>query len=188
MKIANTHEQVLWHFGVGTWKQWKKLKIVTVKINFLWSTGRRNSTTWASGVARLVWTGRVRCETRHVRCVRLVLTEFAGSLRMCPVWTGHIGATPDASDVCVRCCCHFAELSAHASDMDRTRPVWPSCESNVVVSGEHLLAITDRFQTVESTGWCPGNTGRIRCELERVRCERRQWGMWPTAIWCLGLL
>jgi len=75
-----------------------------------------------------------------------VLTQFA---RL----SAHaFGATSDVSDVCVRCWCHFEELTTHASGMDWTRPVCPSSESGAMVSGEYLLATTDSFQTVKSTG------------------------------------
>jgi len=183
VKIANTHAQVLWHFSVGTWKQGNELKLVLVKNSFLWSTGRSNSAHCVSGAARLVWTGRVRSEIRHVRCEtgrvryeRSVLTQFA-------------------------------RLSAHASDMDRTRLVLhrmrPMCASGVAVTlqsslrthlvwtghvrCDQVVSLVLRFQC--DTCWrqrilfkwsrAPdaglGNTGCVWCELERVRCERRQW-------------
>ena len=77
LKYANTHAQVSRHFGVGTWKQGKKLKIVSCSAYRPDTSDVRPD---ASGMRSDVSEVSVRCELSlqdsRVRVECLVKTQF----------------------------------------------------------------------------------------------------------------
>ena len=136
LKYANTRAQVLRHFGVGTWKQGKKLEIFSCSAFRPDASGMRSDASELRHRTRKLFSHRVRCAPSGEVAFSVKLSEFASgarvrvsvrcklllqsSLGVSPVHTGPSGVCVRCGD---RCWLKFTTLTEFGFGAHRTRPV-----------------------------------------------------------------